>query len=120
MDRVRLEQYLSGRLGEAVRITSLSQAFPGLSRETWLVRLERGRVGVAVEQGLVVRADSPGGPFPPVPLEYEYQVYVHRREDRDSRRTAAVVRRVAGAVRRSRTVRARDDRGEHVAAWIGR
>src|SRR5580704_12959872 len=77
MDRVRLEQYLSGRLGEAVRITSLAQAFPGLSRETWLVRLERGRVGAAVEQGLVVRADSPGGPFPPVPLEYEYQVYMH-------------------------------------------
>jgi aminoglycoside phosphotransferase (APT) family kinase protein len=25
----------------------------------------------------VVRADTPGGPFPPVSLEYEYQVYVH-------------------------------------------
>src|SRR5579863_5437743 len=77
MDRVRLERYLSGRLGDDVRITSLSQAFPGLSRETWLVRLDRGRADTAVEQGLVVRADSAGGPFPPVPLEYEYQVYVH-------------------------------------------
>jgi aminoglycoside phosphotransferase (APT) family kinase protein len=77
MDRVRLEQYLSGRLGDEVRITSLSQAFPGLSRETWLVRLDRGRAGAAIEQGLVVRADSAGGPFPPVSLEYEYQVYAH-------------------------------------------
>jgi len=41
------------------------------------VRLERGRAGAALEQGFVVRADSAGGPFPPVPLEYEYQVYVH-------------------------------------------
>jgi aminoglycoside phosphotransferase (APT) family kinase protein len=77
MDRARLERYLSGRLGDEVRITSLSQAFPGLSRETWLLRLERGRAGAAVEQGLVIRADSPGGPFPPVPLEFEYRVYVH-------------------------------------------
>ena len=77
MDRERLERYLSGRLGDEVRITSLSQAFPGLSRETWLVRLDRGRAGAAIEQGLVVRADSAGGPFPPVSLEYEYQVYAH-------------------------------------------
>src|SRR5258705_8472879 len=77
MDRGRLERYLSGRLGDEVRIPSLSQAFPGLSRETWLVRLDRGRAGAAIEQGLVVRADSAGGPFPPVSLEYEYQVYAH-------------------------------------------
>src|SRR5258706_7516549 len=77
MDRVRLERYLSGRLGDDVRITSLSQAFPGLSRETWLVRLDRSRAGAAIEQGLVVRTDSAGGPFPPVSLEYEYQVFAH-------------------------------------------
>ena len=77
MDRVRLERYLSGSLGEAARITSLSQAFPGLSRETWLVRLEVGRAGAAVGRGLVVRCDTPGGPIVPVDLEYEYQVYVH-------------------------------------------
>lgn len=77
MDAKRLETYLSSRLQEPVRVTALSQAFPGLSRETWLVRLERGRTGSAVQQGLVVRADTPGGPFPPVPLHFEYLVYEH-------------------------------------------
>ncbi len=75
MDSKRLETYLSARLQEAVRVTGLSQAFPGLSRETWLVRIERG--AAAMQQGLVVRADTPGGSFPPVPLYFEYQVYEH-------------------------------------------
>lgn len=75
MDRHELEGYLADRLGEAVRITGLSQAFPGLSRETWLVRLERGRAATLREEGLVVRADSPGGAFCPVPLSVEYEVY---------------------------------------------
>jgi aminoglycoside phosphotransferase (APT) family kinase protein len=74
MDRQRLERYLGTQLGEPVRIAELSQAFPGLSRETWFVRLERG---TAATQGLVVRADTPGGPFPPVTLKYEYLVYEH-------------------------------------------
>jgi len=77
MDPQRLEQYLAEKLGEPLRVTGLSQAFPGLSRETWLVRVARGSAGAPLDAGYVVRADSPGGPFPPVPLEFEYQVYVH-------------------------------------------
>ena len=58
----------------------MSQAFPGLSRETWFVHIEfvdSERGAAPTKQGLVVRVDTPGGPFPPVPLEYEYQVYQH-------------------------------------------
>jgi len=75
VEQARLAAYLSTRLGEPVQITALSQAFPGLSRETWLVRLRRGAEGAARAEGVVVRADPPGGPFVPVPLHYEWQVY---------------------------------------------
>jgi hypothetical protein len=34
MDKQGLASYLTDKLGEPVRICSLSQAFPGLSRET--------------------------------------------------------------------------------------
>jgi len=47
------------KLGEPVRIASLSQAFPGLSRETWLVRINRGSGSAARDDGVVVRADPP-------------------------------------------------------------
>jgi aminoglycoside phosphotransferase (APT) family kinase protein len=84
LNRDRLESYLTGRLGEPVRIADLTQAFPGLSRETWFVTLDYGGGQQAQSQpqrmqqrSLVVRADPPGGPFPPVPLEYEYKVYEH-------------------------------------------
>ncbi len=75
MDRELLEKYLADRLAEPLVVTNISQAFPGLSRETWFVQIERG--ATAIRQGLVVRVDTPGGPFPPVPLEYEYRVYQH-------------------------------------------
>lgn len=77
MNAERLAPYLADRLGEPVRIVGLSQAFPGLSRETWLVRLEKGSERANKEAGVVVRADSAGGPFVPVPLSYEWQVFVH-------------------------------------------
>lgn len=75
MDPRRLERYLTDRFNEPVRVTALSQAFPGLSRETWFVSLQRGASLDAPQRGIVVRADTPGGPFPPVPLEFEYRVY---------------------------------------------
>jgi aminoglycoside phosphotransferase (APT) family kinase protein len=75
MHAERLAPYLSRQLGEPVKVTSLVQAFPGLSRETWLLRIERG--AAAYDEGLVLRADPPGGPFVPVPLQYEYRVYEH-------------------------------------------
>lgn len=75
MDSGRLGAYLAERLGEPVRIEQLSQTFPGLSRETWIVRGQRGRAPATVPLALVVRCDTPGGPFPPIPLEFEYRVY---------------------------------------------
>jgi len=77
MDAERLGAYLAGKMGEPVRIEGVSQAFPGLSRETWLVRFEQGSTTAAKKSGVVVRADSVGGPFVPVPLFYEWQVFVH-------------------------------------------
>jgi aminoglycoside phosphotransferase (APT) family kinase protein len=77
MDKQGLASYLTDKLGEPVRISSLSQAFPGLSRETWLVRINRGSGSAGRDDGVVVRADPPGGSFVPVPLFYEWQVYVH-------------------------------------------
>jgi aminoglycoside phosphotransferase (APT) family kinase protein len=77
MNPQEVAAYLSGRFGEPVRVTGLSQAFPGLSRETWLVRLSRGPTHAAKDDAVVIRADTPGGPFVPVPLHYEWQVYVH-------------------------------------------
>jgi aminoglycoside phosphotransferase (APT) family kinase protein len=77
MNASRLADYLATNLGEPVRITSITRAFPGLSRETWLVRFERGSDSAPQPDGVVVRADTPGGPFVPVPLHYEWQVYVH-------------------------------------------
>jgi aminoglycoside phosphotransferase (APT) family kinase protein len=77
MNPERLAPYLTDRLGEPVRIVNLSQAFPGLSRETWLVRIHQGSATAGKETGVVVRADSLGGPIVPVPLFYEWQVFVH-------------------------------------------
>ena len=75
MDRSRLEAYLATRLGEPVRVATVAQAFPGLSRETWLVTLSRGTRSAASDWRVVIRVDAPGGPFVPVPLFYEWQVY---------------------------------------------
>src|SRR6188472_4312565 len=75
MQPERVAAYLGRHLREPVRVTGLTQAFPGLSRETWLLQIERGSSRRA--EGLVLRADPPGGPFVPVPLQYEYQVYEH-------------------------------------------
>jgi aminoglycoside phosphotransferase (APT) family kinase protein len=77
MERARLTDYLSRRLGEAVQIEELLQSFPGLSRETWIVRGQLGREPNIRPLALVVRVDTPGGPFPPIPLQYEFEVYAH-------------------------------------------
>ncbi|MFA5632205.1 MAG: phosphotransferase family protein [Porticoccaceae bacterium] len=77
MEQKRLAAYLSTNFQEPVRITSLTQAFPGLSRQTWLVRIARGSSKGEKFDGVVIRADPPGGSFVPVPLFYEWQVYTH-------------------------------------------
>ncbi len=73
MDLRRLSAYLGARFGEPIVVTSVRQTFPGMSRETWLVEIERG-AGKSRE-GLVVRADPPGGSIVPIPLRYEWNVY---------------------------------------------
>ena len=75
MQAERVAAYLSRHLREPVLVTGLTQAFPGLSRETWLLQIARG--SPRRTEGLVLRADPPGGPFVPVPLQYEYEVYEH-------------------------------------------
>src|ERR1700761_1049413 len=75
LDAERLAPYLSDKLGKRVRIESITQAFPGLSRETWLIRFQRDAKPPL--PGVVVRADAPGGPFVPVPLFREWQVFEH-------------------------------------------
>src|SRR6476661_8176717 len=77
MDAARLNGYLTRQLGEPVQVTGLTQAFPGLSRETWLLRIRLGSDSTGRDSGLVLRADPPGGPFVPVPLKFEWQVYEH-------------------------------------------
>jgi aminoglycoside phosphotransferase (APT) family kinase protein len=67
MQQDRLESYLRGRMGD-VRIERMTRAFPGFSRETWLVWF-------AGDEGVVVRAEPPGGGLVPVPFRREWQVY---------------------------------------------
>ena len=67
MDAGRLESYLRTKMGE-VRIARLMRSFPGLSRETWLVWFEGG-------DGVVVRAEPPGGGIVPTPFAFEWRVY---------------------------------------------
>jgi aminoglycoside phosphotransferase (APT) family kinase protein len=75
MELRRLSAYLGSRLAEPVAVTSLRQTFPGMSRETWLVEIKRG--SSLTPEGLVVRADPPGGSIVPIPLEFEWKVYEH-------------------------------------------
>ncbi|MET0657751.1 MAG: hypothetical protein ABW110_06290, partial [Steroidobacteraceae bacterium] len=74
MNEQALATYLTQKFNEPVRVLGLSQAFPGLSRETYLVRIRRGSESASRDEGIVVRVDPPGGPFVPVPLFYEWQV----------------------------------------------
>ncbi|MFA5630547.1 MAG: phosphotransferase family protein [Porticoccaceae bacterium] len=66
-----LQQYFSERLGTATEVTRFKRTFPGISRETFLVWT---REAGGAEGGYIFRADSPGGPVCPVPLEFEWKV----------------------------------------------
>jgi aminoglycoside phosphotransferase (APT) family kinase protein len=71
MDKIALGSYLTEKFGEAVHVKTLKQAFPGVSRETWLIDVVRdGR-----PDGLVVRTNPPGGSVVPVPLRFEFDMY---------------------------------------------
>jgi aminoglycoside phosphotransferase (APT) family kinase protein len=67
----RLGDYFASRLGEPVRVTWLKQSFPGVSRQTWLLKADVS----GHEQGFVFRVDPPEGSAFPTPLRQEYEVY---------------------------------------------
>jgi aminoglycoside phosphotransferase (APT) family kinase protein len=71
MDQRTLSAYLTEKFGESVQVKGLKQAFPGVSRETWLIDAVRG----GKPEGLVVRTNPPGGSVVPVPLKFEFDVY---------------------------------------------
>jgi aminoglycoside phosphotransferase (APT) family kinase protein len=75
MNENALAAYLGSRFGEPVAVKALKQAFPGMSRETWLVETLRGKAGAERPENLVVRVDPPGGSIVPVTLEFEWGVY---------------------------------------------
>ena len=63
--------YLCERTGEAVAVRSMRRAFPGMSRETWLV----DATGPSGDLGLVLRVDSFGAETA-FPLRREWDVYL--------------------------------------------
>jgi aminoglycoside phosphotransferase (APT) family kinase protein len=63
--------YLGERTGEAVAVRSVRRAFPGMSRETWLVHA----AGPSGDLHLVLRVDSVGAETP-FPLRREWDVYL--------------------------------------------
>ncbi len=67
MEKERLQSYLRSRMGDVV-VDRVVRSFPGLSRETWLVWFDDG-------EGVVVRADPPGGGIVPTAFEFEWRVY---------------------------------------------
>jgi aminoglycoside phosphotransferase (APT) family kinase protein len=68
-----IENYLSRRLGSPVRIVSLKQSFPGLSRQTFIIQAEVS----GEKQGFALRLDFPWGGSCPFTLEHEWQLYAH-------------------------------------------
>lgn len=73
VSQAAIESYFSDRLGGPLRVESVKRVFPGVSRETWLIRAHRGNEPV----GFVLRLDPAWGPCAPTSLEYEYRVYKH-------------------------------------------
>jgi aminoglycoside phosphotransferase (APT) family kinase protein len=71
MNEAQVATYLTQRLTAPVKVVEMKRSFPGMSRETWLLRTE-----VANEpQGFVLRIDPPEGGGCPGDLRQEYEVY---------------------------------------------
>ena len=77
MDTSIFERYLNYRLPEEpeIRVISVEQAFPGMSRETWIVDTVAGRGKSLDERGFIFRLDPPGGSIVQIPLRFEFSVY---------------------------------------------
>lgn len=77
MDSSTFEKYLHYRLPEEpeLRVVSVEKAFPGMSRETWLVNTTLERNDSFTERGFIFRMDPPGGSIVQIPLQFEFMVY---------------------------------------------
>jgi len=71
VDALTIQSYFSKKLGQSVTVDSVRQSFPGISRETWLVKATVS----GVPTGYVLRIDPPEGSGGPTSLQFEWQVY---------------------------------------------
>ena len=76
VEKEAVAEYFSQRLDQPVEISELHQAFPGMSRETWIVGAEVGEGSARTHRDLVLRVDLPSGGIVPLPLKTEWEVYV--------------------------------------------
>jgi len=72
-DNNRIADYFSRKLGADCKTLSVKQSFPGISRQTWLLKMEVS----GEEQGFVLRFDPPWGASVPQSLKHEWLVYSH-------------------------------------------
>lgn len=70
LDLPTVEAYLNTRLPKPTKLRSVTQTFPGVSRETWLAFAED-----PAEVGYIVRIDPPSNGSVPTSLKYEWEVY---------------------------------------------
>ena len=77
MDPLIFEKYLNYRLTEQpdLRVVSVEQAFPGMSRETWFVDTIAGKGKSLDARGFIFRLDPPGGSIVQSPLHFEFSIY---------------------------------------------
>jgi aminoglycoside phosphotransferase (APT) family kinase protein len=77
MDRADVAAYLRSRLPELadLEVFGVKRSFPGMSRDTWLVRIGWTGEHGPEERGFVFRMDAPGGSVVPTPLRREFEVF---------------------------------------------
>ena len=77
MDSSTFEKYLHYRLPEVpeLKVVSVEQAFPGMSRETWFVSTIEGKETSLNERGFIFRMDPPGGSIVQTSLQFEFSIY---------------------------------------------
>jgi aminoglycoside phosphotransferase (APT) family kinase protein len=77
-DRSHLEAWFASKLPTVsdLSITEMKRSFPGMSRETWFLRVQWQEHGRSVQKRYVLRTQLPGGvSLSPQPLAYEARVF---------------------------------------------
>ena len=77
-DKAHLERWFAHKLAaaEQLRIIDMKRSFPGMSRETWFLKVEWREAGERVERRYVLRTQLPGGvSMSPQPLTYEARIF---------------------------------------------